>query len=94
MIKYPVFLGACAKYDAKEIATIISTALQIIPISKPISGKIVIKPNLVMAHPKVATECFTRKEVIEGILRVVQTKGEDVTKIDIVGKIRSGRDHG
>ena len=86
MIKYPVFLGACAKYDAKEIATIVSTALQIIPISKPISGKIVIKPNLVMAHPKVATECFTRKEVIEGILRVVQKKGEDVTKIDIVEK--------
>jgi uncharacterized protein (DUF362 family) len=86
MDKYPVYLDTCPTYDVDRIVSIIEQALENIPLTKPISGRVVIKPNLVMAHPKIATEGFTRKEVIEGILRTIQTKGENVRKIDIVEK--------
>lgn len=86
MKKYRVYLGACKSYDADEITAVLEEALQQNILDKPISGKVVIKPNLVMAHPKVATEGYTRKEVVEGILRIVQSHGRDVEKIDIVEK--------
>jgi len=86
METYTVYLGACAEYDVGKITSIIKTAIEKISLPKPITGKVVIKPNLVMAHPKVAPECYTRKEVIEGILRVIQEKGQKVEKIDIVEK--------
>jgi len=84
--KYPVYLGACPEYDADKITAVISEALRVVPLQKPISGKVVIKPNLVMAHPKIATDGYTRSEVIEAILRTVQTHGKDVKKVDIVEK--------
>ena len=86
MTKYPVYLSSCKKYNANDVASIIEQALEKVPLSRPISGKIVIKPNLVMAHPKVATENYTRKEVVEGVLKVIHKQGKDIEKIDIVEK--------
>ncbi len=83
---FTVYLGACGEYNPGSVASIIEQALSHIPLAKPISGKIVIKPNLVMAHPKVATESFTRKEVVEGILQVLRKQGQNIDKIDIVEK--------
>jgi uncharacterized protein (DUF362 family) len=86
MEKYRVYLGSCLDYNADTVASIIEQAMQKIPLLKPISGKIVVKPNLVMAHPKVATEGFTRKEVVEGVLDVIRKRGKEIEKIDIVEK--------
>lgn len=83
---YGVYLGACSDYNAENVASVIEKALNHITLSKPISGKIVIKPNLVLVHPKVATENYTRKEVMEGILKVIRGQGKDIEKIDIVEK--------
>ncbi|MCP5046922.1 MAG: DUF362 domain-containing protein [bacterium] len=82
--KFPVYLGACDDYNPDTISNIIQQALTEIPLLKPVTGKIVIKPNLVMVHPKVATECHTRKEVVEGVIKTLQAKGNAVQKIDIV----------
>lgn len=86
MKTYHVYLGSCPDYNPHRVKSILEFALDGIPLAKPITGRVVIKPNLVMAHPKVATECFTRREVIEGIIRFIQTNGKDVEKIDIVEK--------
>ena len=86
MKKYVVFLGACSNYDVENIQTVLLKALDSIKLGKPISGNIVIKPNLVMAHPKVATESYTRCEIIEGIIRSIQSIGNNVNRIDIVEK--------
>lgn len=86
MKTYPVYLGSCTDYDTDRITRVLEKALGSIRLSKPIAGKVVIKPNLVMAHPKVATESYTRKEVVASILRVVQSRGTGVEKIDIVEK--------
>jgi len=86
MRTYPVYIGRCHDYDADRVTEVLKTALGQIPLRKPITGKVVIKPNLVMAHPKVATEAYTRKEVIEGIIRVVKASGKGLGKIDVVEK--------
>lgn len=84
--KYRVYLGACDNYDPKPVTDIILKALEHIQPNKPITGKIVIKPNLVMAHPKVATESFTRGEVTEGVVQALLEKGKDIDAIDVVEK--------
>lgn len=86
MAKYSVFLGRCASYTVEQIASVIKTGVKEISFNKPIAGKVVIKPNLVMAHPKVATEGFTRHEVIGGILEFLKLYGDKIEKIDIVEK--------
>lgn len=86
MKKTVVYLGKCDSYDPDAVYRIIQKALDVIPLSKQISGKVVIKPNLVMAHPKIAPEAFTRKEVIEAILMMLQKNGKGITKTDIVEK--------
>jgi uncharacterized protein (DUF362 family) len=51
---------------------------------------VVIKPNLVMAHPRIATECYTRKEVIEGLIRLIRSRGDDVKRVDVVERSGMG----
>ena len=68
MKKYRVYLGACPSYEPVQIQNVIREGLTHLSFSLPASGRIVIKPNLVMAHPKIATDSYTRPEIIEGIL--------------------------
>lgn len=84
--KYRVYLGACDTYDPQPVKDIIFKALEYMTPDRPIRGKIVIKPNLVMAHPKVATESFTRSEVTEGVVTALLEKGSDITAVDVVEK--------
>ncbi|MDO9547975.1 MAG: DUF362 domain-containing protein [Candidatus Marinimicrobia bacterium] len=86
MSNYKVFIYACPDYDPDLITGLISETIAMMQLTKPIQGNIVIKPNLVMAHPKVATESYTRCEVIEGIIRTIRKKGSDINRIDIVEK--------
>lgn len=83
MAVYPVYLGLCETYAADSIQTVLRKALEHVRLEHPPRGKIVIKPNLVMAHPRIATDGFTRPEVVEGIIRYIQETGSDVQQIDI-----------
>jgi uncharacterized protein (DUF362 family) len=84
--KYRVYLGACDQYNPEPVAEIVKKALEHIQPGKAITGKIVIKPNLVLVHPKVATDSYTRKEVMEGVIQTLLEKGKDIEKIDVVEK--------
>ena len=86
MKSYKVIVASCPEYNPETITSILSDALKTLSLQKPLSGNIVIKPNLVMAHPKVATESYTRSEVVEGIIRTILKQGNDINKIDIVEK--------
>lgn len=90
MSSYPVYLGLCNHYDSEKIYQVLQAALAVIPLQKQLSGKIVIKPNLVMAHPKIATEGFTRAEVIESILKLIVSRDDNNTSIEIVEKAGLG----
>ncbi len=85
MKKYPVYLGACDRYDADEIENVIERAMKTIVPARPIAGRVVIKPNLCFTHRKVTSGSHTHAEVTEGILRILKRE-KAVTKIDIVEK--------
>jgi uncharacterized protein (DUF362 family) len=83
---YAVYLGACSRYLPSEVADVVNRALRVLPLDRRLTGRVVIKPNLVMSHPKVASDSFTRSEVVEGVIRVIQNMGENISSIDIVEK--------
>jgi uncharacterized protein (DUF362 family) len=86
MSVFKVYIGRCDEYNPVQIATVVTEALKKIKLKKSIHGKVVIKPNLVMAHPKVAPQAFTRVEVVEGLLQVLKKDSHDITQISIVEK--------
>lgn len=86
MKKIPVYLGACPEYNPEQIASIIRQAVRCIGLKKAVRGRVAIKPNLVMAHPKAAPDAFTRREVVEGILLVLRDWNRAIDRIDIVEK--------
>ena len=86
MKPYKVIIASCPDYNPDTIAELLLNALPQLKLTKPITGNIAIKPNLVMAHPKVATESFTNSAVIEGILRTILQVGKEIKKISIVEK--------
>ncbi len=86
MKTYRVYLAHCPDYDGEAIARIIGQATGKISLPRPPGGRVVIKPNLVMAHPKVATEGYTRSQVVEGIVRWLNTQGGISHPIHIVEK--------
>jgi len=83
MAKYTVYLGSCDSYRSETIFSVLKTAMDHVQLKQPPFGRVVIKPNIVMAHPGVATDGFTRPEVVEGIVRLVRETGSNVERIDI-----------
>lgn len=85
-MKYTVYLGSCETYDADAVASVIGKALEKIRPQKPVTGRIVIKPNLCFTHPRITSSSFTEKEVVEGFLKLLPKLGSGITKVDIVEK--------
>lgn len=79
MSSYKVYLGSCERYQTEKIDQVLKTALNELCFSHTFYGKVVIKPNLVLAHPKIAQDGFTRVEVIESILRLVLSRKDKDT---------------
>ena len=64
--EHKVLIRRCDEYDSEKIAGIIKGGMQelgVIP-----SGKILLKPNVVLAHPEVFPYAFTRKEFLDGVI--------------------------
>lgn len=69
--KHRVFLGRCDSYgDPPQIAAVIARGMAAVGAAPP-AGRVVIKPNLVLAHPVHARHCYTRPEFMEALLSVV-----------------------
>jgi len=68
-----VILRRCESYDPELIANIIRQGMEQLGLVARIKGKITIKPNVVMAHPKVAPSAYTRPEFIDGLLRAIES---------------------
>lgn len=86
MSKYKVYLGSCPHYKTNQLQSVINKGMNHIELNQPIIGHVVIKPNLVMAHPVIAPSGFTRSEVVEGLLKILRDQFKDIQQIDIVEK--------
>jgi hypothetical protein len=60
---HKVLIMRCDSYDANRITPIVKEGMQTLGV-KP-SGRILLKPNVVLAHPEVFPHAFTRSEFLD-----------------------------
>lgn len=80
-MKHKVLIMRCNDYDPQKIAGIISEGMEALGV-KP-SGRILLKPNVVIAHPEVFPYAFTRKEFLDGVISATKARAEDVKEISV-----------
>jgi len=79
--KYKVMIMRCDDYDAAKIEGIVKEGMQELGV-KP-TGKVLLKPNTVIAHPDLFPHAFTRKEVLDGVLGATRTVAADMTELAV-----------
>jgi hypothetical protein len=88
--KDKVIIRKTPDYSPEIIQKIIQEGLGSFGLTSQIKGKITIKPNVVMAHPKVAPSAFTRAEFLDGLLGALAEEKKDDLRITITEKSGAG----
>jgi uncharacterized protein (DUF362 family) len=76
-----VLIMRCKEYDADVISSIIKEGMQELGV-KP-QGKILLKPNVVIAHPEIFPHAFTRKEFLDGAISATKAMADDIDEIAV-----------
>ena len=79
--KYKVLIRRCDDYDAEKIYGIIKEGMEELNV-RP-SGRILLKPNVVIAHSEVFPHAVTRKEFLDGVISATKAKAEKVREIAV-----------
>lgn len=85
-----VILRKAPDYNPHTIETIIKEGLSDLGLNEKVRGRITIKPNVVMAHHKVAPSAYTRSEFMDGVLSALKDSQKDPLKITIAEKCGAG----
>jgi len=80
-MKHKVLIMRCDEYDHDRIVGIVKEGMEELDV-KP-SGRILLKPNVVIAHPEVFPHAFTRKEFLDGVISATKDKAENVKEIAV-----------
>ena len=80
-MSHKVLIMRCDEYDPVQIAGIIKEGMQDLGVTP--SGNILLKPNVVLAHPEVFPYAFTRKEFLDGVISATKELAQDVKKISV-----------
>ena len=81
MPAYKVLIRRCDEYDADVIAGIIREGMEELGV-KP-EGRVLLKPNVVIAHPEIFPHAFTRKEFLDGALTATKTMAGRMTELSV-----------
>jgi uncharacterized protein (DUF362 family) len=81
MGKARVLLMKCEQYKPDLIAGIIEEGMR--ELGAIPRGRILLKPNVVLAHPEVFPYAFTRKEFLEGAIKAARACAADVDEIAV-----------
>ena len=79
--KHKVLIRRCDDYDAEKIYGIIKEGMEELNV-RP-AGRILLKPNVVIAHAEVFPNAFTRKEFLDGVIAATKAKAEKVREIAV-----------
>lgn len=88
--KEKVIIRRAPDYNSKTITKIIREGLNEFGLSPKDYRRITIKPNVVMAHHKVAPHAFTRPEFLDGLLCALEHGKNKNSKIVIAEKCGTG----
>jgi uncharacterized protein (DUF362 family) len=79
--KQKVLIMRCESYDAERIAAIVKGGMRDLGV-RP-SGRVLLKPNVVIAQPEIFPYAFTRKEFLDGVLSATKAYAKDVKEIAV-----------
>lgn len=78
---YKVIIRRCRDYNPDKIAGIIREGMEELN-AKP-AGKVLLKPNVVIAEPELFPNAFTRSEFLDGVISAVREQGENIKKLTV-----------
>lgn len=84
--KEKVLLRRAEAYDPALISGIIRDGLREFGLGERVRGRVTIKPNVVMAHHKVAPSAYTRPEFLDGLLAALESNAAAGTSITVAEK--------
>ena len=79
--KYKVLIMRCDAYDPDRIAGIIKDGMEELGVTP--SGRILLKPNVVLAHPRFFPNAYTRGEFLDGVLSAVKSRAASAKEIAV-----------
>jgi uncharacterized protein (DUF362 family) len=88
--KERVILRRVPEYDPVVIQNVVEEGLSEFGLIDKIQGRITIKPNVVIAHHKVAPSAYTRPEFLDAVLGSLGKAKNSETKITIAEKCGAG----
>ena len=85
-----VILRRITLYDPEKIQGIIKEGFDEFDLASKIQGHITIKPNVVMAHHKIAPAAYTRPEFLDGVLGAITNINKNAKRITVAEKCGAG----
>jgi uncharacterized protein (DUF362 family) len=79
--KHKVLIMRCGEYDPDRIQGIVREGMQELCV-RP-KGKVLLKPNVVMAHPEIFPYAFTRKEFLDGVIGATKEMAVEAEEIAV-----------
>jgi len=80
-MRQKVLIMRCDDYDPEKISGIIKEGMEELCI-KP-SGRILLKPNVVIAHPEIFPHAFTRAEFLDGVIKATKERVDKVEELAV-----------
>lgn len=85
-----VILRLVPDYDPARIAAVVREGLDTLGLAARVRGRVVLKPNVVMAHKKIAPAAYTRPEFMDGVLQALRGVGAAEASYTIAEKSGAG----
>lgn len=85
-----VYLRKVPHYDPSLIKRAIQDGLAVLGLDASHHSHATIKPNVVMAHPKIAPSAFTRPEFLDGLIQALRGDRDSSFKVTITEKCGAG----
>lgn len=79
--KHKVLIMRCTRYEPDRIAGIVKEGMEALGVTP--RGRILLKPNAVLAHPEVFPDAYTRGEFLDGVVSAVKSRAESVKEIAV-----------
>ena len=79
--KHKVLIMRCEAYDPQRIGRIIKAGMETLNVVP--TGKVLLKPNVVVAQPQLFPHAFTRKEFLDGALWAAKERAKDAAEIAV-----------
>lgn len=80
-VRHKVLISRCDRYDAEEIRRVVQAGMQELGV-RP-AGNVLIKPNVVIAHPEVFPHAFTRKEFLDGVIPAIRGASGPIRELSV-----------